>query len=188
METFKIIKKHFKAQAKTALYKCKIIDNNDGTVDIIGDLTVKFPFKYLPKIRIVTGDFNCSFNSHLKSLKGSPITVAGSFNCTFCKSLLALKGAPNTIGHSFYCNNCDSLKTLEGAPQIIKCYFNCSYCDSLTTLKNASHIGNCVFNGCKKLSEKEKSKWFKNLEVYKKRIALETSSTNQAESIWNHLK
>ena len=41
--------------ADYALSKCQRTENTDGTVNIVGYLRVKFPLKYLPKIKNLNG-------------------------------------------------------------------------------------------------------------------------------------
>lgn len=204
--------KPFKKQIELELAKCKIIDNIDGTVDITGNLTVYFPLNYLPKIRTINGDFNCSKNQYLTALNGSPINVNGSFYCNNCNSLNTLQGAPNQVLNDFHCNHCPVLKTLEGAPQIIGRDFYCSDCQSLKTLKGSPTIiprffscANCnnlesLLGGphkvgkmfdlieCKKLPNDAYNKMKEAQKEDIKRDLLETSSNNQNEPTWKHLK
>ena len=161
-----MIKASFKQQAKEALSKCKIIDNNDGTIDITGDLTARFPFEYLPRIKNLNGDFNCSYNHSITNLKNSPINVSGSFYCFNCDNLKTLKGAPQKVGGSFYCHDCDSLISLKQVP----------------FLKN----GTIEYDNCKSLKPNTKPEWLKKQESNKKRIILENCSINQDESTWKH--
>lgn len=90
----------------------------DGFV-IEGDLDLRDKgMTELPDLSkvIVKGDFNCSKN-RLKSLKGSPQTVAGNFSCIKNK-LTSLEGVPQKIGGSFFCTENKGLNSLLGIPQM----------------------------------------------------------------------
>ena len=112
--------------------------NNDGTIDVYGDITIinkkitEFP-DYI-QFGKVDGNFDCSCSS-LKSLKGAPQEVGGYFDCSFCDSLTSLKGVPEKVGGKFTCFDCDSLKSLKGAPKKVGGSFSCSYCSFLKSLE-----------------------------------------------------
>ena len=175
-------------QAKEALAECKIIHNGDYTISVIGKLTIKFPFKYLPKIKTVTGDFHCSNNIYLKTLEGAPQNITGNCFCFSCNTLESLKGAPKTVGQNFYCSCCQMLKTLEGAPNKIGKSLFCHDCKTLTNIDDAPPLpdGDLYYENCKSLPQNANSNWLKKQEMFKNRIRLETTSTNQDKSTWKH--
>ena len=189
----------FKQQAKDALSKCKIIDNKDGTVNVIGNLNINFPFQYLPKINELHGNFICIKNNSIKTLEGSPLQVIGNFVCTKCDSLQTLIGAPETVTGSFECNHCKNLETLEGAPKVTGKSFYCNNCPKLTSIEHASLSAEAEIYcfECNSLPENAKTYWLKKQEQYQyelkqkqkeqqNRISLETIKTNQSESTWKN--
>ena len=107
------MKINFKRQSKAILSNCAITKNNDGTIDVIGNLKVKFPIEYLPKIRNLIGNFNCNNNQYITSLIGTPKHVSGNFYCNNCNSLTTLEGAPQTIGGNFFCAECNKLSSIN---------------------------------------------------------------------------
>lgn len=106
-------KNQFTEEIKEAFEECQITDNNDGTVTVFGDLNVEFPLEFLPKIYYLYGNFDCSYNIYIKSLKNAPKHVTGEFFCQECEQLESLKGAPVSIGGEFYYENCPKLKRSE---------------------------------------------------------------------------
>jgi len=195
--------------AKSALSECRIINNKDGTINVIGNLKINFSLEYLPEIKILTGNFDCSENKVIKTLHGSPANVIGNFHCNNCNSLETLQGAPTYVKGDFYCNNCNSLKTLQGAPSTVSEKFCCAYCKSLETLQGAplSVVDfNCAFcnkletlqgapmiikkgfyhHHCKSLSPHEKPDWLKKEDIYKKRKTLETTKNNSNDTAWHN--
>lgn len=107
--------------------------NNDGTVDVDGDVIIsrkgldKFPLRF----RNIMGNFEFD-NNNLTSLDGAPLYVSGDFYCIHNK-LESLKGAPEIVGNGFYCGD-NLLTTLEGSPKIVGGLFNC-HNNKLTTLE-----------------------------------------------------
>ena len=99
-------KKEFEEQAKKALESCQVINNNNGTISVIGYLIAHFPLKYLPKINYLYGDLDCRGNNFIKSLENTPRYITGNLWCDNCKSLETLKGAPKNIGDHFIYDNC----------------------------------------------------------------------------------
>ena len=183
-------KESFKKQATKSLSKCKITKNKNGTINVIGNLTISFPLQYLPKINKLIGNFDCSYNNHLKSLKGSPKNIIGHFDCSHCNKLETLKGAPLNVSQNFNCSLCNAIKTLEGAPKTVCGNFHCCNCLALKTLKGVPKtIGFTIYlNNCNSLPSNEITSWLKEQTISKQRANLETSSSNQAESTWKHLK
>lgn len=100
----------------------------------------------LPKIYIIRGHFDCSYN-RLTTPEGTPQKVGGNFDYNNNK-LITLQGAPQEIGGDFYCTD-NQLTTLQGAPQKIGGSFYCIG-NQLTTLQGAPKkiIGDfcCGFN------------------------------------------
>ena len=85
----------------------KVVHNNDGTVDINGDLVLNSmeltSLLDLPyKIRKVTGYFTC-YNNELTTLEGEPESVGGDFDC-WNNKLTTLRGAPKQVGGDFSCH------------------------------------------------------------------------------------
>jgi hypothetical protein len=75
--------------------------NDDGSIDVIGDVFIG-SIKELPLIfNDVSGDFDCS-GSELTTLKGCPRWIGGSFNCDF-NNLTSLEFSPNYVGGWFSC-------------------------------------------------------------------------------------
>ena len=183
-------KETFEEQVKKALSECKIIDNGDGTLDINGNLSIKFPLQHLPKIKNLIGHFSCIENNTITNLIGSPTYVSGNFYCSLCYKLKSLKGAPKYVGGDFSCFTCNALKTLEDAPQFVCGNFDCSFCNKLTIFKlkentrfgnlNASYCNSLKTNqikpktvrgeldcsNCKSLPTNEKTYWLKKQEDY----------------------
>lgn len=58
---------------------------------------------FLPIIKKVGGDFNCSYNK-LNTLQGSPQEIGGDFYCGN-NQLTTLQGVPQKINGDFICNN-----------------------------------------------------------------------------------
>jgi hypothetical protein len=112
--------------------------NEDGSIDVDGDVYVDLSFKKLIKIPIkfrnVSGNFNCSYNN-LTSLEGSPKWVSGNFCCDN-NNLSSLKGCPEWVGGSFYCNS-NELISLKGCPESVGGYFDCSN-NKLTSLEGCT--------------------------------------------------
>jgi len=125
----------FKEVASQLLSTVKIRKNNDDSIDVDGELKVEFPFIYLPKIRILNGNFDCSFNKYITSLIGSPLLVGGHFRCNDCVLLTTLIGSPLIVDVDFWCHNCPSLISLEGSPFLVGGNFKCYNCVSLKSLK-----------------------------------------------------
>lgn len=140
-----IISKYHIEISKNNNEPAKYIINNDGTIDVDGDVSVRYSnLKRLPlKFGTIYGDFNCS-NLKLNNLKGSPSYISGNFVCkeNQLKTLKygpkyvgnnydcshniieSLEGCANHIGRDLICNN-NKLVNLKGCPEIIQGYLNC---------------------------------------------------------------
>jgi hypothetical protein len=112
-----------------------VIKNEDGTIDVKGDVDlssrhlIKIPFKF----RTVTGNFYVH-NNELTSLTGAPVSVGGKFLCNY-NQLKSLEGAPVSVGGDFYCSR-NKLKSLVGAPKSVGGDFICND-NRLTSLEGA---------------------------------------------------
>ena len=96
----------------------------------------------------ITGGFDCSGCTELRSLEGAP-NKCNWFDCFECTELRSLKGAPNEC-EDFNCFGCTELMTLEGAPK--KCiWLNCSGCTELISLKGAPN--KCDWLNCSECTE-----------------------------------
>lgn len=75
-----------------------------------------------------------------------------NFDCSYCTNLKSLKGAPKEVG-DFICGNNINLKTLEGAPKHVRGVFSCAGCSSLKSLKGISKTikSNIMLSRCEKL-------------------------------------
>lgn len=111
---------------------------------------------------IVNGDFICSNNKGLTSLKGGPKKVK-NFECWNCSiesldgspeevtgefmmqhnNLTSLKGGPKKVKGE-YTVSCNHLINLEGAPETVNERFNCN-ANKLTSLKGSPKIVNGNF-------------------------------------------
>lgn len=90
--------------------------NEDGTVDINGDVDLSFlGLSKLPlKFGKVSGNFSCGYNK-LISLEGSPKWIGEDFECSF-NELKTLEGGPETIiGNYSFSYNC--LINFKGFPE-----------------------------------------------------------------------
>jgi hypothetical protein len=105
--------------------------NDDGTVDVAGDVDLKK--KGLDEIPVqfgfILGDFSVQRNN-LTSLKGSPVAVKSSFNCMNNK-LETLKHSPVYVGNDFACSR-NNLQDLDGAPMLVRGDFGCSFNESIS--------------------------------------------------------
>jgi Leucine-rich repeat (LRR) protein len=123
--------------------------NEDGTIDVDGDVNLTKLTKLPLKFRNVSGDFYCS-NNRLTTLEGCPQTVGGDFSCS-SNQLTTLEGGPKSVGGYFSCYN-NQLTTLEGCPQTVGGDFDCSS-NQLTTLeggpKSVGGYFNCHNNNIK---------------------------------------
>ena len=97
--------------------------NEDGTIDVGGDVFLQVKNKLPLKFNRVSGNFYCNDNK-LVSLEGAPRDLGGDFYCRY-NQLTTLEGAPKEIGGDFYCEG-NNLTTLEGAPKKISGNFYCS--------------------------------------------------------------
>lgn len=83
------------------------IVNDDGSIDVNGNVEFSSHIKYLSKIPLrfnkVTGDFDCS-GLGLKTLEGCPIEVGGTFDCTYSQ-FSSLEYAPKKVGGAFVFDN-----------------------------------------------------------------------------------
>ena len=112
--------------------------NDDGTVDIVGDVNInkskdgKFPIKF----GRVSGNFicNCYNNYKLTTLEGGPTYVGGNYDCS-SNELTSLLGAPAKVEGYFDCRK-NKLTTLEGGPTYVGGRYNCSQ-NELTSLQGA---------------------------------------------------
>jgi hypothetical protein len=113
--------------------------NADGTVDVDGDadLSGKGLTEIPIKFGVVKGNFYIN-NNNLLSLKNSPKVVTGEFNCSYNPKLSSLKYGPKNA-KDFDCTVCD-LKSLEHAPNEVIGKFNCSGNKKLTSLKDGPRI------------------------------------------------
>lgn len=114
----------------------RYIERRDGKIDVLhyvdfshSDLK-EIPFRFGK----VEGNFLCQGND-LKSLEGSPEEVVGDYNCSYNHYITSLKGAPNIVHQGFYCRNND-IESLVGGPKIVKGYYACHYC-ALKSLEGA---------------------------------------------------
>ena len=126
------MKKHRKSvdeeELENHLRSLKLIKLPDGRFGVMGDVDFSFleltSLLELPiRIRIVSGNFWCSFNN-LTSLEGAPERVDGDFVCSF-NNLTSLESAPKYVGKDFSCS-CNKLITLKGAPKDVKGNFYCN--------------------------------------------------------------
>lgn len=84
----------------------KYFINDDLTVDVYGNVYLAarnlatIPIQF----NIVEGHFNCHYNS-LISLEGSPKIVYGDFNCSHNYCIKSLKYCPKLICGDFICND-----------------------------------------------------------------------------------
>lgn len=124
------------------------IKQNDGSYIFTKNLILlkKAPIikngRFIINIKKVYGNFNCS-GQGLKTLEGGPIVVGGNFWCSDNPRLTSLKHAPKKIGNIFDCSYCNiksfkilnkikfknldvsgnNIKTLKGFPSNINGYF-----------------------------------------------------------------
>ncbi len=105
---------------KDSLSTVKIIAiNSNGTVDIEGDLNIKFALEYLPDIRSLKGNFICNCNPYVISMEHSPSIVTGDFVCSNNPNLQSLEGSPKFVGGEFYCRYNPLLTSAEGSPETV---------------------------------------------------------------------
>ena len=110
----------------------------DGKYNVKGHVKIesldKFNLTELPIVfRFVSGDFDCSGNRQLTSLKGCPDKVGGNFYCSYNK-LSSLEGCPKKIGGNFECLE-NRLISLKGCPKELTYDFFCDF-NQLSSLKN----------------------------------------------------
>lgn len=90
----------------------KITINNDGSVDVDGDVIIQR--KELEKLPVqfgtINGNFDCCIN-FLKNLEGAPYHVKGYFAASD-NELTTLKGSPKFVGGNYHCQR-NKLKNLE---------------------------------------------------------------------------
>lgn len=129
----------------------KVVDNFGKVVRKENFSNINFSnydFYILPDLSDldISGDFDCSNNNKLKSLKGAPKNVLGTFNCSN-NNLNSLEGSPESVGVDFVCHSSE-LKSLKGAPESVGRNFDCDY-NNLTSLEGApkSVGGNFSFEG-----------------------------------------
>ncbi len=131
--------------------------NEDGTVDVDGDVDLKhwnYTLYILPiKFGTVTGNFSCGsgndidYKNELTSLEGCPHTVGGDFRCPM-NNLTSLEGGPTEVGGNYYCYK-NKLSSLKGAPSSVYGIFHCGN-NKLTSLEGGpTEVGgrfNCTNN------------------------------------------
>jgi hypothetical protein len=112
--------------------------NSQGLISVDGDVTLKPDHVIPPEIKFleVKGDFNCSNNSQLRSLKGSPQRVGRDFYCTHLQQLESLADAPKSVGRYFVCWQNPILHSLAGSPQTVGS-FDCRANPKLESLLGA---------------------------------------------------
>jgi hypothetical protein len=118
--------------------------NSRGSVDVEGDVRIGrwtraegdlgFPVPF----GRVSGSFDCSENTLLKTLKGSP-EECESFFCYGCTQLTTLEGGPTTVANNFDCSSCTGLKNLIGAPEVV-IFLDAGRCKELETLEGVSKV------------------------------------------------
>jgi hypothetical protein len=90
--------------------------NNDGTIDVDGDVDLYCRIVNMEKLPVkfgkVSGEFDCRWNN-LITLEGCPEYVGGDFLCEK-NNIYTLEYFPKYIGGSFSCNPNKSLTTLKG--------------------------------------------------------------------------
>lgn len=90
--------------------------NDDGTIDIDGNISINVLHNLPLKFGKVTGYFSCSSNV-LTSLEGSPGYVGGDFECV--KNMLtSLEGCPEYVGGDFDIR-LNNIKDLRNCPTYI---------------------------------------------------------------------
>lgn len=128
-------------------------------VDVEGDVRLTKAEAIEVQFGHINGSFDCSY-SKLKSLKGSPRTVAYQFNCknnhltslvggpqvvgenfeAANNFLINLMGSPVTVGGNFNCDN-NNLVSIEGAPKVIPRTFSVSGNDIRSLLDGPESVG-----------------------------------------------
>jgi hypothetical protein len=93
--------------------------NSDGSIDVDGNVVIKHKYiSELPvKFNIINGDFTCSSNEILTTLKGCPEKV-DSFCSITHNNITSLEYAPKEV-YGFDCSH-NNLTTFKGCPKIIK--------------------------------------------------------------------
>jgi hypothetical protein len=101
--------------------------NDDGEVYCDGNIKIiKSPRRFLVQFADMDGEFNCSDNIHLTSLKGSPRRVK-SFHASNCINLTSLEGGPVDVEFRYFCDY-SKITNLIGAPSKVKeLYLSHSY-------------------------------------------------------------
>lgn len=111
--------------------------NEDGTVDVVGDVFVDVSDLidgHLPiKFGKVDGNFEAE-DCGLTSLWGCPDEVTGYFSVGY-NGISSLEGCPSKVGDGFFCED-NILTSLEGCPQKVGGDFVCSH-NLLTSLAGA---------------------------------------------------
>jgi len=82
--------------------------NNDGSVDVYGNVYIP-SYSYLyPKLPVkfnkVNGNFDCAVG-RLETLENCPEEVTGYFTCTG-NLIESVKHSPKIVGENFYCQVC----------------------------------------------------------------------------------
>ncbi len=111
------------------IYNERIIKNvYDGDLKI-GGLNLKGDLMFMRVLNIdeVNGDFDCSYNKNLTSLKGSPKVVKKEYNFRGC-DLRSLEGCPEEVGE-FVCLCNMNLMSLEGGPKVVRGEYSCIDCN-----------------------------------------------------------
>lgn len=111
--------------------------NDDGTVDVNGDVDIRSSELYSIPVRFrnVDGNFICC-NNKLVSLYGCPKSIGGDFDCSR-NDLKSLEGGPERVGGDFNCS-INILTSLNGCPISVGRYFDCSR-NNLTSLEGCSN-------------------------------------------------
>ena len=130
------IKENYKIYGTLKIRKDKhgfVVDSDDGVK--VTNKDIKSPTNGMFLWGKLTGGFDCSGCTELRSLEGASQRVGGWFNCSGCTELRSLEGAPSKCDW-FNCFGCTELRSLEGAPS--KCVgVNCVGCIKLTSLEGA---------------------------------------------------
>lgn len=126
------------------IYKYKI--NNDGTVDIDGDVNLfNKQINIIPiKFGLVSGNFLLT-NNNLESLKGCPNIVQGNFKCISNK-IKTLEGSPIEVGGNYSCSFNSELESTYGMPLEIGKDFKCFGNPKLKELDSVSNIGGYIIH------------------------------------------
>jgi len=121
-------------------YKMKelIIDNDDGSITVYGDVTITNPDMWNVNGRLpvqfhkIDGDFNCT-SRQLNSMAGCPQIVLGNFYFSGNNATDLIGGPEKVLGdYSCYSN---PLTSLDGLPKTSPKLFTISYSKTLPLLR-----------------------------------------------------